>query len=331
MNCTIFSFKNILFSVLILLISVRCRPKEPDRLQNIKSPVIFKGDSVTAYRDPAVLYHNGTFHLFYTYVTIAPDKKVYSQIATSTSRDLVNWSTSRLLTHKDQKLNYSSPGNVVRFNGEWLLCLQSYPRPGYVSRLPVSYGDNTARIFILRSKNLKEWGEPELLKVKGIDVLPEQIGRMIDPYLIEDKDVKGKWWCFYKQNGVSMSYTFDFVNWTYFGKAEAGENVCVLVENNKYIMFHSPHNGIGVKSSSDLLTWDTQGDTITLGQDQWEWAKGRITAGTVTDLRNNPEFGKFIMFFHGSGPLTEKEGDFDRNSSIGIAWSNNLTNWSWAR
>ncbi|MDQ6762706.1 MAG: hypothetical protein M3015_08765 [Bacteroidota bacterium] len=33
------------------------------------------------------------------------------------------------------------------------------------------------------------------------------------------------------------------------------------------------------------------------------------------------------MFFHGSGPLKEEEGDFDKNASIGIAWSNNLVQW----
>jgi hypothetical protein len=35
------------------------------------------------------------------------------------------------------------------------------------------------------------------------------------------------------------------------------------------------------------------------------------------------------MFFHGSGPLTEAQGDFDKNASIGIAWSNDLIHWNW--
>lgn len=35
------------------------------------------------------------------------------------------------------------------------------------------------------------------------------------------------------------------------------------------------------------------------------------------------------MFFHGSGLLTEKWVDFDKNSSIGIAWSNDLKRWDW--
>lgn len=35
------------------------------------------------------------------------------------------------------------------------------------------------------------------------------MGRMLDPYLFADKDEPGKYWCFYKQNGVSCSYSRD--------------------------------------------------------------------------------------------------------------------------
>lgn len=75
--------------------------------------------------------------------------------------------------------------------------------------------------------------------------------------------------------------------------------------------------------------WNDYGHLITLGQKEWEWAKGRITAGTVLDLTDVDGINKYIMFFHASGPLTEDEGDFDKNSSIGIAWSDDLVNWDW--
>lgn len=127
-----------------------------------------------------------------------------------------------------------------------------------------------------------------------------------------------------KQNGVSMSHSYDLNNWTYCCYSESGENVTVLTENDEYILFHSPRNGIGVKRSSSLKSWKDWGDLIVLGQNQWEWAKGRITAGTVINLTENPKFGKHLMFFHGSGPRTEEEGDFDKNASIGIAWSDEL-------
>ena len=35
------------------------------------------------------------------------------------------------------------------------------------------------------------------------------------------------------------------------------------------------------------------------------------------------------MFFHGSGPRKEIEGDCYKNCSIGIAWSDDLKEWIW--
>jgi len=297
-------------------------------LQMLKSPILFKGDSVTAYRDPAVLFDNGTFHMWFTLVEIEPDGKIYSYTAQSQSKDLLNWSNPIKITPRDQKLNYCSPGNVFRFNEEWILCLQSYPRPNYYLKDHPRYGDKSARVFIMRSKDLQKWSDPEIMMVKGPDVPIEEMGRMIDPYLIEDKDESGKWWCFYKQNGVSMSYSYDLQNWTFFGHTESGENVCVLTENDEYILFHSPHNGIGIKRSKDLRTWQDDGELITLDQKMWNWAKGRLTAGAVLDCRRIPEISKYLMFFHGSGPETENKM-FDNYASLGIAWSDDLKNWDW--
>lgn len=315
--------------VFLLLVVASVVAQAQPKLNKMKSPVIFQGDSVTAYRDPAILFHKGTFILFFTLVEIEEDGKVFSYTAKSSSRDLRKWSFPVKLTPRDQNLNFSSPGNIIRFGDEWVLCLQTYPRADQLITDPVRYGDQSARIYIMRSRDLVNWDDPEILMVKGNDVPVQEMGRMIDPYLLEDKDEKGKYWCFYKQRGVSMSFSNDLVNWTFYGYTDAGENTTVLVENNKYIMFHSPANGIGMKTSSDLRAWTDTGDIIMLGQAQWPWAKGRITAGTVVDLRKVKDIDNYLMFFHGSGPLKESQGDFDRNASIGIAWSNDLLEWEW--
>ena len=296
-------------------------------LQKLNSPIIFKGDSVTAYRDPAVLFENGKFYLWFTLVEIEADGKIFSYTAQSQSKDLINWTEPKKITPRNQNLNYCSPGNVARFNDEWILCLQTYPRPNYVIEEIPRYGDKTARVFIMRSTNLQTWSNPEILMVKGPDVPVEDMGRMIDPYLVQDKDEPGKWWCCYKQNGVSMSYSYDLKNWTYFGRTASGENVCVLTENDEYILFHSPTNGIGIKRSKDLIVWQDDGELITLNQQNWAWAKGRLTAGAVIDCRKIAEIGKYLMFFHGSGPKSESEM-FDNYASLGIAWSNDLKNWA---
>ena len=294
------------------------------------SPIVLRGDATTGYRDPAALYHNGTFHLFVTVIRTEEEDRIYSYTAVSRSSDPRTWSEPRIITPKGQHLNYSSPGNVVRFGGEWVLCLQSYPRPDYRRGGPVRWANDQARLFVMRSPDLERWSEPELLRVKGPDVTVEGMGRMIDPYLIEDKDEPGKWWCFYKQNGVSLSWSRDLENWTYFGRADSGENVCVLVDRGEYLLFHSPANGIGMKRSRDLRRWRDVNGPITLGQKEWPWAEARLTAGVVLDLRAEPRVGKCVMFFHGSGPGKKRTQDnVDANCCLGIAWSEDLTNWTW--
>jgi hypothetical protein len=317
-----------LFLLVILLINTNQIKAQINILSTLESPVIFKGDETTAYRDPAVLYYENEFYLFFTLVR-TEEGKIYSYTALSHSADLKNWSPAKIITPRDQSLDFCSPGNIIRYNGEWIICLQTYPRPDYTADQKPRYGTADARLYIMRSKDLENWSTPEIMKVKGSDKEIANMGRMIDPYLLEDKDEKGKWWCFYKQNGVSMSYSYDLFNWTFFGYTESGENVCVLNENNEYILIHSPSNGIAIKRSSDLKNWNDWGKLITLGQNEWDWAKGRITAGTVINLKENEKIGKYIMFFHGSGPKTEQEGDFDRNASIGIAWSDDLLLWGW--
>jgi hypothetical protein len=319
--------KLLIITILLLLVCFKIDSQNINP-EGLKSPVLLHGNEHMAYRDPAVLFNKGIFYLFFTLTEIETDGRIYSYTAYSKSTNLIHWTTPEKLTVKDQNLNFSSPGNIIRYKDEWLLCLQTYPRPDYTVDKTPRFGTKDARLFIMRSKDLKTWGKPELLKVKGAGVPLSEMGRMIDPYLLQDKDDHLKYWCFYKQNGVSMSYTYDFKNWTYFGHTESGENTCVLTEGNQYILFHSPSNGIGIKKSDDLKTWKDWGDLIVLGQTGWEWARGRITAGTVIELHGNKQ-ARYLMFFHGSGPLTESQGDFDKNASIGIAWSNDLKNWSW--
>jgi len=302
--------------------------QEGPLLQSLDDVRIFYGDDLHAYRDPAIFYDKDTFYLFFTIVEIEDNQEIYSYTAVSNSTDLRSWSKPIKITPRDQSLNYCSPGNVVVDKDEYVLCLQTYPRRNYTSEEMPRYADSTARIFTMRSKDLRHWSDPEILMVKGPNVPVQKMGRMIDPYLIKDND-NNRWWCFYKQNGASISYSDDLQHWNYVGHLHSGENISILPQKDKYIMFHSPRNGFAKKQSTDLKHWKDVEELITLGQDQWAWAKGRISAATVIDLRDNPQIKAYLMFFHGSGPLTEEQGDFDKNSSIGIAWSQDLLTWHW--
>ena len=292
---------------------------------HLPETVFLKGGRDFAYRDPCAHYHDGTFRVWHTQIHGNAGGDWVSGTGVTESTDLIHWSEPRLITPLDKQYNYSSPGNVIRYNNRWMMCLQTYPTPngGF-------FGDESARIFTMVSDDLIKWDQPKLIRVKGPNIARKDMGRMIDPYLIEDKDQPGKWWCFFKQNGASMSWSTDLNSWTYYGHVEAGENVCLLIDENNYVLFHSPNNGVGVKRSQDFQTWTDHG-LLTLGQAEWPWAQGRLTAGHVLDLRDEEAVGKYVMFFHGSSPegcaLQETHG----HSSLAFAWSPDLASWEWCR
>ena len=281
-------------------------------------------DAATAYRDPAVVYHDGWFYLYISVNTVEPDGQRFQRVGWSKSTDLAHWTEPKVFTPRDKSLNFSSPGNVVRFGGQWVLCVQTYPRPN-----GEKFGNESSRLWVMRGDDLEHWGPPELLRVKGPDVPEEKMSRMIDPFLLQDKDDPGKWWCCYKQNGISYSWSRDLKTWTFAGTVKAGENPCIIVAGDEYVLFHSPNDGVGVKRSADLRTWRDAG-VLTLGQKQWPWAAGRLTAGFVLDGRTIPGVGKYLMFFHASAyPESDPRGGFDNFASIGIAWSDDLKKWEW--
>lgn len=315
----------IIFSLLVsFMFTIKLSGQNLD-FTKIKTPVIFLGNEKFAYRDPAVVYHNDQFYLYFTLVERTGDSSMYLFTAFSISRDLVHWTYPEIITPRDRNLNFSSPGNIIRFDNQWIMCLQTYPTPNNET-----WGNASSRIWISRSHDLTQWSKPELLQVKGNHVPIAEMGRMIDPYLLEDQSEPGKWWCYYKQNGVSMSYSYDLQNWTFAGTAESGENVTVLYENGEYILFHSPKNGIGIKKSRSPNVWGEDINHIVLGQENWKWAERRITAATVINLTGKMGIGKYIMFFHGAS----EEGaspfyNAHNNASMGFAWSQDLLNWDW--
>lgn len=249
--------------------------------------VIFEQIEKYSYRDPAAYIKNGVIYLFFTLVENAEDGQFF-YVAECVSRDFIHWSEPVILTEKDKNKNFSSPGNVILYNGEYYLCLQTYPRPNNET-----YGNNDSRVYIMKSKDLLHWEKPRLLKVKS-NIPVENMGRMIDPYILDDN---GLFYCFFKQNGVSFSASNDLMNWEFQGNTDCGENVCVVKQNGEYLIFHSPENGIGLLKTKDFKQFDDCGIT-TLQQEKWKWAKDRITAGFVLELPEEYD-SRYALFFHG--------------------------------
>ncbi len=272
--------------------------------------LLFEQTNKYSYRDPAAYIENGTIYLFFTLVENTPERQ-YFYVAMSQSKDFKSWTEPKILTEKDNLKNYSSPGNVIKLNGEYYLCVQTYPREdGQI------YGNENSRIFTMKSNDLMNWEKPELLKVKG--VVPEsKMGRMIDPYILQDDD---KFICFFKQNGVSYSTSTDLINWQFQGSADCGENVCVIKENDEYLIFNSPENGINIMSTKDFKSFNDI-KTLFLNQENKPWAKDRITAGFVIDASSISPY-KYAMFYHG-----DNEDNYLFGATLAVAFSNDLYVW----
>lgn len=278
-------------------------------------PIIFSGDEKIAYRDPACYFCDGRYHLFFT-LSEKENGYMYNRVAHSVSTDLQSFTEPEIITEKDLSKNYCSPGNVLRYADEYYICVTSYPMPfPYAER---SCADDSARLFFIKTKDFVTFSEPFRIYPKGKDCKDE--GRMIDPFVFE-RD--GKYMLYFKQNGVSVSRSDDLENWEFIGRTDGGENACVISDGDRYVLIHSPENGIGIKESYDLETWVDVG-TYTLGQEDWDFARGRLTAAFAMRTENGFEY-KYAVFFHGSrqNSYPETHGE----ASLALAYTDDLKNY----
>ena len=257
-------------------------------------PIIFKGNEKYAYRDPACIFVGGVYHLFFT-VSEKCDGYMYNFVAHSTSLDLKSFSAPEIITERDKTKNFCSPGCVIRYGNKYLICVTSYPMPEpFCERW---FADESARLFFIETEDFVHFSKPERIYPKGKDCIDE--GRMIDPYVIEDKNDAGRFLLLFKQNGVSISESRDLVNWKYLVSIDGGENACVLNLSDGYLMLHSPENGIGVMTSENLTDWKELG-VILPPETKEPWASGRLTAAFAMKNPSTSVKHKYIVFFHGS-------------------------------
>lgn len=284
-------------------------------ISDLSSSLLIRGDEHHAFRDPAVFVKDDVIHLWCTLVETEPNESApYMYVVHMSSTDFKSWTEPKKLTVRDRSKNFSSPGNIVFADGEYIMCLQTYCREN-----GEKFGNDNCRLYIMKSKDLENWTEPEPIPVKG-DIPISEYGRMIDPYLFKGKN---EWNCFFKQNGqICRSTSKDLKNWSYIGSYSGGENPCIIDSDGKYYLISSPLNGLDLSISTDLENWQYI-TNLSFGQKDWSWAKGRLTAGAAVKLRD-----MWLMFFHGTGPENESV-IFDTHACIGVAWSRDLIHWEW--
>lgn len=283
--------------------------------------IIFRGNDKEAFRDPTAVFFDGSYHLFFT-KSIKENGYMYNFVAHSVSSDLIHWTEPRVITGKDRLKNYCSPGNIIKYKDELFLCVTSYPMPKpYDEQF---YADDTARIYFIKTTDFKSFTEPEIIYAKGGENI-EEMGRMIDPFVLRDKDNPDRYLLFFKQNGLSISESYDMKNWKFIGSSDAGENACVIVKDGKYMLIHSPEDGIGIKISEDLLSWEDRG-VIYLNRKCWDWANGRLTAAFVMESCGKTKY-KYIIFFHGS--RKECPPETHGAATLAVAYTDDFINFSY--
>ncbi|MDF2926717.1 MAG: hypothetical protein K0R57_5631 [Paenibacillaceae bacterium] len=275
-----------------------------------------------AYRDPVLFHHEGIYHIFYTVVEQEQEQDRYRlYMEHSRSTDLAHWEPAVRVA--DSPLNFSSPGNIVRAGGKWLLCVQSYPmEPGEI------YGNASSRLWLMESADLTNWSEPWMIQESGCQAVWSSSPRQIDPYLVE---YQSRYWCFYKAAGQLGALVSDNLrDWqeaspdrpvlssTETPDGSTVENPCIVRDGEEFVLFFSPcrqGRGIGTARSRNLLDWS---EVRYLDFPELAWAPGGPTAAMVLDRRE--ACGKWLMAFHG-----DTEGP--HGAALGLAWSGDLEHW----
>ena len=70
------------------------------------------------------------------------------------------------------------------------------------------------------------------------------------------------------------------------------------------------------------------GQYFYLGQENWPWAKERLTAATAVDLTKEPGIARYVVFFHGESQRKTVPGAHGC-ASLGVAWTRDFKTWEW--
>jgi beta-xylosidase len=285
----------------------------------IHNPIIDR-EPLCSVRDPALFSHDGTFYLFHSSIW-RKNHQYIAYLHLSFSSDLVHWSEPQCIVNSEA--GFSSPGNILRVDNKWVLCVQTYPIPKFQD-----WGNKDCRIWLIESQDLLHWDPPHIIKTEGSTAKWTKESRTIDPYLVY---FDNQYWCFYKSSGqLGLWKSLDLFNWEeaspdcpIFTAKEIPdhpqiENVCVIEQEDGFLMFFSPcyrKRGIGLAHSNDLLHWSFD---HYLNFPKFNWAFHGPTAPSVIDCRK--EVGKWLMAFHG-------ELKWPHHARLALAWSIDLDSW----
>ena len=136
---------------------------------SLRNPVWVSKDNL---RDPSVLKTDAGYHLFYSRFSASAsgwgDPKNW-HIAEVLTKDFVTFTNDRNVS----PAGCASPGDVVKWQGRWLLPYQTYP------------GQPTQLVFA-ESTDLRTWSTPKPFLTKALNLRWNTLHRVIDPSFVID-------------------------------------------------------------------------------------------------------------------------------------------------
>ena len=285
-----------------------------------------------ALRDPAIYYHQGEFHLYFTLVKGLYGDRQEWYIGHVKTADFILFSEISCISPR----GYASPGNVFLHEGHFVICYQSYPR----TSLAKTPGD-VCRLFFSFSDDLETWGDPEIVSEEGCRSAWGLTGswrhRQIDPYVLVEGNT---YYLFYKGvMHIGLWASDDLRSWRDLTPdkplIEKGpeawshgvENPCVIkVDDTFYLFYVSTGKHEGRKpnqftylTSRDLIRWDA-GRTMHLPRSPL--LRDFYNAPFFIDLRD--ALGIFMVTYH-VGNSRDSSGRY--LSDLGIGWSEDFKHW----
>ena len=227
--------------------------------QQLHNPIWSRSDNL---RDPSVFKTPDGYYLFYSrYSNNDWTKPENWSVACTFTKDFIHFEKDRDISAK----GFASPGDVISWNGKYLLPYQSYP-------------DSPTLLCYSTSADLKSWTEPVFFLQEAASLPWNQANRVIDPTFVADGE---RLHCFFVGtdrihyqspiNLVGHAYTDDpqlqkwiltTVDSPLIGACEeapdGAENVTVFHNGKEWIMIYSEgliNQHLASIVSSDLIHW----------------------------------------------------------------------------
>jgi len=282
---------------------------KPLNLEKLRNPVWTSHDNL---RDPSVLKTQDGYHLFYSRFSIGEwNNPTNWAIADVFTKDFVHFENDHDVSPK----GCASPGDVVFWQGRWLLPYQTYP-------------SKPTQLVFAESTDLQNWSAPKPFLVEALKLPWNELHRVIDPSFVVDGETLH---CFfigsaYRTNengqkihgnlmGHAITHDPNLKKWEmltphapligFSDSAPDGvENTMIFKTDDHWTMIYSEgleNQHLALATSPDLMKWKLEGP-IELPRQKWMsrkygapyvWRDGSqwLMVLMGTDDRNRTTFG----------------------------------------